>query len=79
MSEASTRPLGIAGEAVAINPSASGILQTIKNWLPYFVGFFSLFFVWHAVSTYVVASVLFPPPYAVLLRFIELLQDGVLL
>ncbi len=30
------------------------------------------------MSTYIVASVLFPPPYAVLLRPIELLQDGVL-
>lgn len=79
MSEASTRSLEIAGGAVAINASAPGIRQLIKSWFPYFIGFFSLFFIWHVVSAYVIASVLFPTPYEVLLRFIELLQEGVLL
>jgi len=77
MSEA-TRTLPVSDTAGAAGSSASSIWQAIKNGFPYFLGFFSLFFIWHVVAVYVVASVLFPPPYAVLLRAIELLQDGVL-
>jgi NitT/TauT family transport system permease protein len=56
----------------------TGLVRTILGFLPYVVGFCSLFLVWHVVAVYVVASVLFPPPYAVLLRGIELFQDGTL-
>jgi len=58
--------------------SLAGLGRGLMNGRAYFLGFFSLFFVWHVVAVYVVASVLFPPPYAVLLRGIELLQDGTL-
>ena len=78
MSEA-TRTLHVSDTAGAAGSSrSSSIWQAVKNGFPYFLGFFSLFFVWHVVAVYVVASVLFPPPYAVLLRAIELLKDGVL-
>jgi NitT/TauT family transport system permease protein len=56
----------------------TGLVRTILGFLPYVVGFCSLFLVWHVVAVYVVASVLFPPPYAVLLRGIELFEDGTL-
>jgi len=58
--------------------SVTGLWQTVLNGRAYFLGFCSLFLVWHVVATYVVASVLFPPPLAVLVRAIELLQDGTL-
>jgi NitT/TauT family transport system permease protein len=56
----------------------TGLVRTILGFLPYVVGFCSLFLVWHVVAVYVVGSVLFPPPYAVLLRGIELFEDGTL-
>ena len=77
MSEAPMRALDIQEAGVA-ERSFSAVRQTVVNGFPYFLGFFSLFFVWHVVAVYGVASVLFPPPYAVLLRAIELLQDGTL-
>lgn len=42
-------------------------------------GFASLFLTWHVVATYLVPSVLFPPPATVFLKAIALLQDGSLL
>jgi NitT/TauT family transport system permease protein len=44
----------------------------------YLLGFGSLFAVWHIASTYVVGSVLFPPPGRVVLRAVELARDGIL-
>ncbi len=44
----------------------------------YFVGFASLFLIWHAASTWIVKSVLFPPPWMVVLKAIELAEDGTL-
>ena len=44
----------------------------------YAVGFASLFLVWHIAAVYVVASVLFPPPARVILKAVELLQEGIL-
>ncbi len=44
----------------------------------YAVGFASLFVIWYAASTYLVASVLFPPPWQVILKAIELAYDGIL-
>jgi hypothetical protein len=61
MSEAPMRALDIQEAGVA-GRSFSAIRQTVVNGFPYFLGFFSLFFVWHVVAVYGVASVLFPPP-----------------
>lgn len=44
----------------------------------YALGFASLFLVWHIAAVYVVASVLFPPPARVILKAVELLQEGIL-
>jgi ABC-type nitrate/sulfonate/bicarbonate transport system permease component len=44
----------------------------------YAIGFASLFVVWHVAATYIVSSVLFPPPGRVVLKAIELARDGVL-
>jgi ABC-type nitrate/sulfonate/bicarbonate transport system permease component len=44
----------------------------------YLAGFASLFLIWHAAATWIVGSVLFPPPWKVVLKGIELAQDGTL-
>ena len=44
----------------------------------YIAGFASLFLIWHVASTWIIPSVLFPPPWKVLLKGIELAEDGTL-
>jgi len=44
----------------------------------YIAGFASLFVIWHVASTWIIPSVLFPPPWKVFLKGIELAQDGTL-
>ncbi|MGE5149523.1 MAG: ABC transporter permease [Rhodospirillaceae bacterium] len=44
----------------------------------YIAGFASLFVIWHVASTWIIPSVLFPPPWKVLLKGIELAEDGTL-
>ena len=44
----------------------------------YLVGFASLFLIWHVCSTWLLNSVLFPPPWQVILKAVELTQEGVL-
>lgn len=49
------------------------------NSLPYFGGFLILFVVWHIAATYLMRSVLFPPPLAVLTATWQMVLDGSLL
>ena len=44
----------------------------------YLLGFASLFAIWHVASTWLLSSVLFPTPWKVLLKAIELGLDGTL-
>src|SRR6476659_6405360 len=44
----------------------------------YVIGFGSLFAIWHIASAYLLNSVLFPPPGRVVIKAIELAQDGTL-
>jgi ABC-type nitrate/sulfonate/bicarbonate transport system permease component len=44
----------------------------------YVIGFGSLFAIWHTASVYLLNSVLFPPPGRVVVKAIELAQDGTL-
>jgi NitT/TauT family transport system permease protein len=44
----------------------------------YLVGFASLFLIWHVASTWLIPSVLFPTPWKVILKTIELAEDGTL-
>jgi ABC-type nitrate/sulfonate/bicarbonate transport system permease component len=44
----------------------------------YVIGFGSLFAIWHIASVYLLNSVLFPPPGRVVVKAIELAQDGTL-
>jgi ABC-type nitrate/sulfonate/bicarbonate transport system permease component len=44
----------------------------------YLAGFASLFLIWHVASTWLVSSVLFPPPWAVIEKAVELIGDGTL-
>jgi ABC-type nitrate/sulfonate/bicarbonate transport system permease component len=44
----------------------------------YIAGFASLFVIWHIASTWIIPSVLFPPPWKVFLKGIELAEDGTL-
>ena len=44
----------------------------------YLGGFASLFLIWHATSTWLLNSVLFPPPWQVLVKAVELTQEGIL-
>ena len=44
----------------------------------YLIGFASLFLVWEVASTWIIPSVLFPTPWKVILKTIELAEDGTL-
>jgi ABC-type nitrate/sulfonate/bicarbonate transport system permease component len=44
----------------------------------YLIGFASLFAIWHVAATWLLGSVLFPPPWKVFLKAIELAEDGTL-
>jgi ABC-type nitrate/sulfonate/bicarbonate transport system permease component len=44
----------------------------------YALGFASMFVLWHLAAVYFVKSILFPPPWAVLIKAIELAGDGTL-
>ncbi len=44
----------------------------------YALGFASMFAIWHIASVYLLNSVLFPPPGRVILKAIELAEDGML-
>jgi len=44
----------------------------------YLLGFASLFAIWHIAATWILSSVLFPPPWKVFMKAIELAEDGTL-
>ena len=44
----------------------------------YLLGFASLFAIWHIAATWFLSSVLFPPPWKVFMKAIELAEDGTL-
>lgn len=48
----------------------------LTSLVPHLVGFATLFLAWHIASTYIVRSVLFPPPLAVLSKAVTLTLDG---
>jgi ABC-type nitrate/sulfonate/bicarbonate transport system permease component len=52
--------------------------QSLGPLAGYLAGFASLFLIWHIASTWLVGSVLFPPPWQVVMKAIELIQDGTL-
>jgi NitT/TauT family transport system permease protein len=52
--------------------------ETLYRVLGYACGFALLFAVWHIAAVYIVASILFPPPGRVIVKAIELIQDGTL-
>ncbi len=73
MSEAS---LGMQAAAPARRSRMGQVRKWLLDCLPSLLGFASLLLAWHVAAVYVVASVLFPPPYAVLVRAIALIEDG---
>jgi NitT/TauT family transport system permease protein len=52
--------------------------QALGRLAGYLVGFASLFLIWHAASAWLLNSVLFPPPWQVVVKAVELTQEGVL-
>jgi NitT/TauT family transport system permease protein len=52
------------------------LLKTISSVVPHLIGFVTLFLAWHIASTYIVRSVLFPPPLVVLSKAVKLTLDG---
>ncbi len=53
-------------------------MERLRSVGLYVAGFASLFLIWHVASTWIIPSVLFPPPWQVLLKGIELAEDGTL-
>jgi ABC-type nitrate/sulfonate/bicarbonate transport system permease component len=72
-------PALLQGEAPVAGPS---LLRRVNSMggalLPHLFGFATLFLAWHLASTYLVRSVLFPPPLIVLAKAFALAQDGTL-
>src|SRR6185437_6415337 len=54
------------------------VMGRLRSVALYIAGFASLFVIWHVASTWIIPSVLFPPPWKVFLKGIELAQDGTL-
>jgi ABC-type nitrate/sulfonate/bicarbonate transport system permease component len=52
--------------------------QSLGKLAGYLVGFSSLFLIWHAASAWLLNSVLFPPPWQVFVKAVELTREGVL-
>jgi NitT/TauT family transport system permease protein len=52
--------------------------QSLGKLAGYLVGFASLFLIWHAASAWLLNSVLFPPPWQVFVKAVELTREGVL-
>lgn len=52
--------------------------QSFGRLAGYLAGFASLFLIWHATSTWLLNSVLFPPPWQVFVKAVELTQEGIL-
>ena len=51
---------------------------SLRSLAIYLLGFASLFLIWHLAATFLLSSVLFPTPWKVVLKAIELAQDGTL-
>jgi ABC-type nitrate/sulfonate/bicarbonate transport system permease component len=58
---------------------AAGVGRSLLHATQFLGGFASLFLAWHIAATYIVPSVLFPPPLTVLYKAIALIQDGTLI
>jgi NitT/TauT family transport system permease protein len=52
--------------------------QSLGRLAGYLAGFASLFLIWHLASTWLLNSVLFPPPWRVVVKAVELTEEGVL-
>lgn len=52
--------------------------QRVNRVGGYVLGFASMFLIWHIAATYLMNSVLFPPPWRVVLKAIELARNGML-
>jgi ABC-type nitrate/sulfonate/bicarbonate transport system permease component len=52
--------------------------QWLGRFAGYLLGFASLFLIWHFASTWLLNSVLFPPPWRVIVKAVELTEEGVL-
>jgi NitT/TauT family transport system permease protein len=50
----------------------------VQRFCTYILGFASLFLIWHVCSSWIMPSVLFPTPWKVILKAIELAEDGTL-
>src|ERR1700748_1147695 len=50
-------------------------LKNIGSIVPHLIGFATLFLAWHIASTYLVRSVLFPPPLVVFSKALKLAAD----
>lgn len=60
--------------------NASGhLIRKLYAFLPFLIGFASLFSTWYVMSMYVVQSVLFPNPVTVFIKAVELIKDGTLI
>jgi NitT/TauT family transport system permease protein len=54
-------------------------LKASSGVAPYLISFAMLLVVWHVVAIYVVKSILFPPPIAVFVELVKLIENGTLL
>lgn len=55
------------------------VVRFTNNVLPYVVSFAALFLAWHFASTLLVKSILFPTPYRVLVKALEMIANGTLI
>jgi NitT/TauT family transport system permease protein len=72
----------LAANGVVRLPLATRMIAYLKasrGILPYVVSFGVLFLIWHFVATFLVKSILFPSPAAVVTELIKMIEDGSLI
>lgn len=69
---------GAHREATGRSPLLWRVLRAVPEIVPYVVSFCALLLLWQIFSQYVVRSILFPPPATVLVKWVELLANGIL-
>lgn len=69
---------GVHREAASRSSPLRRVLRVVPEIVPYVASFCALLLLWQVFSEYVVRSILFPPPATVLVKWVELLANGVL-
>lgn len=73
-----TRNPAVASGPITMLTRIGDALKASTGIFPYVMSFAALLILWHLTAVFVVKSILFPPPFPVLLELVKLLGNGTL-